>query len=274
MNDFQLAVAALNPIALRLGPLQVHWYGVIIASGVILALILSVAEGKRVGLKSDYFYDYILWALPVALISARSYYVIFEWPYYSRHPSEIIAIWDGGIAIYGSLIGALIVLLVFCRYYQISPWQMLDVVAPTVILAQGIGRWGNFMNQEAFGHVTSKAFLTGLHLPNFIVNQMYIHGAYRVPTYLYESVWDVLGFIVLVALRHKTHLFKRGEVFLAYVMWYSAGRFFIEGMRTDSLMIGNTIRVSQLLSLVLFFGSIIIIIFRRRKTTLPWYYSK
>lgn len=264
-------VAALNPIALRLGPIEIHWYGVIIACAVLVALTLSVREGQRRGIDPDHFYDYILWALPIAIISARAYYVIFEWPYYSQHTSEIIAVWDGGIAIYGSLIGAFAVMYFFCRYNHISMWTMLDVVAPTVILAQAMGRWGNFMNQEAFGKITSKAFLMSLHLPNLIINQMYIGGHYRIPTFLYESCWDLLGFIVIMLIRHRKHLFKRGEIFLTYLIWYSAGRFFIEGMRTDSLMIGNTLRVSQLLSVVLFVGAIIIWGVRRKTRSHPWY---
>lgn len=270
MQVWQFLGTAINPIALKLGPIQIHWYGVIIASAVIMALVLSVREGQRVGIDSDSFYDYILWALPVAIIFARAYYVIFEWGYYSQHPAEIIAVWDGGIAIYGSLIGAFLVMWLFCRSRFISIWTMLDVVAPTVILAQTIGRWGNFMNQEAFGKITSLTFLQGLHLPTFIINQMYINGAYRTPTFLYESCWDLLGFLILFGLRHRHHLFRQGEIFLSYLIWYSAGRFFIEGMRTDSLMIGNTIRVSQVLSVILFVGAIILIIIRRQRKY-PWY---
>ena len=148
---------------------------------------------------------------------------------------------------------------------------MLDVIAPTVILAQGIGRWGNFMNQEAFGVVTTRAALLAQHIPHWIVNQMDIGGQYRVPTFLYESLWDLLGFVLLISLRHRHHLFRRGEVFLAYVMWYSFGRFFIEGMRTDSLMIGSVIRVSQLLSLVFFIGALVILLVRRHRGNVPWY---
>lgn len=262
-------LAALNPIAMHLGPIQVHWYGVIIATGVILAVLLAVREGRRRGINPDDIYDMILWALPAALIAARLYYVVFQWPYYSQHPGEIIAIWDGGIAIYGSLIGAGLVVYFFCRSRFIPVWLMLDVAAPTVILGQAIGRWGNFMNQEAFGRVTSLSFLQGLHLPDFIVNQMLINGAYRQPTFLYESTWDLLGFVVLMSLRHYPQLFKQGEVFLGYVMWYSLGRFFIEGMRTDSLMLGGTIRVSQLLSVILFVGAIAIWWYRRRQSTPP-----
>jgi len=149
---------------------------------------------------------------------------------------------------------------------------MLDVAAPTVILGQAIGRWGNFMNQEAFGRITSLSFLQGLHLPHWIIEQMFINGAYRQPTYLYESTWDLMGFVVLMSLRHYPQLFKQGEVFLSYVMWYSLGRFFIEGMRTDSLMLLGTIRVSQLLSVVLFVGALIIWVYRRRQAEPPTAY--
>ncbi|PWF99431.1 prolipoprotein diacylglyceryl transferase [Levilactobacillus bambusae] len=255
---------ALNPIAFNLGPIQVHWYGIIIACGVVLAVLLATREGQRRGINPDDIYDMILWALPVALISARLYYVIFEWAYYQHHLDQIIAIWDGGIAIYGSLIGAGIVVWLFCRSRFIPVWLMLDVAAPTVILGQAIGRWGNFMNQEAFGRVTSLAFLEGLHLPHWIIQQMFITGYYRQPTFLYESTWDFMGFIVLMSLRHYPGLFKQGEVFLSYVIWYSFGRFFIEGMRTDSLMLFGGIRISQLLSLLLFVTAIGVMFYRRR----------
>lgn len=263
---------ALNPIAVHLGTIQIHWYGVIIACGVILALIVAVREGRRQEIPEDDFYDYLLWALPIAIICARIYYVTFQWPYYSQHPDEIIAIWDGGIAIYGAIIGGFVVMYFFCRTHQISLWTMLDVVSPAVIMAQGIGRWGNFMNQEAFGKITTKAALQAQHLPQWIIHQMYIQGAYRVPTFFYESMWDLIGFCLLVVLRRQSHLFKHGEVFLSYVMWYAAGRFVIEGMRTDSLMLGS-IRISQLLSAILFGGAIIVLVWRRRHfgTELHWY---
>lgn len=262
---------ALNPIAWQGGPFTIHWYGVIIATGVILALWLSVREGKRQGIAEDVFYDYLLWALPVAIICARIYYVAFQWPYYRLHPGEIIAIWDGGIAIYGAIIGGFISLLIFCHSRQLPVWTMLDVIAPTVILAQAIGRWGNFMNQEAFGAITSKANLLAQHIPQWIIAQMHIQGAYRVPTFLYESLWDFVGFLLLISLRHRQHLFKEGEVFFSYLIWYSMGRFVIEGMRTDSLMWGP-IRVSQLLSVILFIGSVALVLWRRhRYPKLMWY---
>lgn len=263
---------ALNPIAFNLGPVAVHWYGIFIASAVLIAVFLSVKEGRKRGIDPDNIYDMILWALPVAIICARIYYVVFQWPYYSQHLNEIIKIWDGGIAIYGALIGAAVVVYLYCRSKLISVWAMLDVIAPTVIMGQGIGRWGNFMNQEAFGNITSLAFLKSLHLPSFIINQMYIQGFYRQPTFLYESLWDLLGFVLLMNLRHINKFFKRGEVVLSYIIWYSFGRFFVEGMRTDSLMLFGGIRVSQMLSIVLFVGAIALMIYRRKKEAdLPYY---
>ena len=266
---------ALNPIAFQFGSLQVHWYGVIIACGVLLALWLSIHEGKRQGISEDQFYDYLLWALPVAIICARIYYVTFQWSYYRLHPGEIIAIWDGGIAIYGAIIGGFVVLLLFCRSRSLNAWTMLDIIAPTVILAQAMGRWGNFFNQEAFGRITTHAALLAQHLPAWLIRQMYIQGAYRVPTFLYESSWDLLGFVLLMALRHRHHLFKQGEVFLAYVAWYAAGRFVVEGMRTDSLMLGP-IRVSQLLSVLFFIAVLAIWIGRRLRQgqRLAWYVNQ
>ena len=271
MRGMEAVLAKIDPIAFELGPIPVHWYGIIIASAMVLAVFLAVNEGQKRGIKEDTIYDLLLWGLPLALICARLYYVIFQWKYYRVYPSEIYRIWDGGIAIYGGLIGAFVVVLVLCKRQEISAWLMLDVVAPTVILAQGIGRWGNFVNQEAHGRATSRFFLQSLHLPEWIINQMRINGVYYQPTFLYESVWDILGFILLVSLRHRLHLFKQGEIFLAYLIWYALGRFFIEGMRTDSLMLG-ALRVSQWLSLLLFIGAIIVGVWRRRNDpALAWY---
>lgn len=263
---------ALNPVAFSLGSLHVRWYGIIITFGVILAVYLSMREARRRQIDPDDIIDLLFWMLPISLVGARLYYVIFEWGYYSQHPGDIIKIWNGGIAIYGGLIAAVIVLLIFCAKREIPAWLLLDVLAPTVILAQAIGRWGNFMNQEAFGAKTTLAFLRSLHLPHFIVQQMLIDGAYRQPTFLYESIWSLLGFILLVSLRHRPHLFKQGEVFLSYVIWYAFGRMFIEGMRTDSLYLFGQIRVSQLLSAILVVGGILWMWLRRHnEPQLKWY---
>ncbi|EAE0906464.1 prolipoprotein diacylglyceryl transferase [Listeria monocytogenes] len=261
-------VQPLDPVAIQIGSISVKWYGVIIASAVVIALLLALSEANKRKMDKEIIVDLLIWAIPISIISARIYYVIFEWDFYKNNLGEIVKIWHGGIAIYGALIGAVLTAIIFSRIKKISFWQLADVVAPSLIIAQAIGRWGNFMNQEAHGAETTRSFLESLHLPDFIINQMYIDGAYYQPTFLYESLWNVLGFIVLLIIR-RTKI-RRGELFLGYVIWYSFGRFFIEGMRTDSLMWGN-FRVSQVLSLLLIVLSIGIIIYRRMKMNPPYY---
>ncbi|HEL9004435.1 TPA: prolipoprotein diacylglyceryl transferase [Listeria monocytogenes] len=261
-------VQPLDSVAIQIGSISVKWYGVIIASAVVIALLLALSEANKRKMDKEIIVDLLIWAIPISIISARIYYVIFEWDFYKNNLGEIVKIWHGGIAIYGALIGAVLTAIIFSRIKKISFWQLADVVAPSLIIAQAIGRWGNFMNQEAHGAETTRSFLESLHLPDFIINQMYIDGAYYQPTFLYESLWNVLGFVILLIIR-RTKI-RRGELFLGYVIWYSFGRFFIEGMRTDSLMWGD-FRVSQALSLLLIVLSIGIIIYRRLKMNPPYY---
>jgi phosphatidylglycerol:prolipoprotein diacylglycerol transferase len=256
-------IQPIDPIALSLGPIQVHWYGVIIGVGIALALYLAMREGERRGLHKDIFPDLMLWAIPIAILSARIYYVAFEWEYYSQNPGDIIKIWNGGIAIHGALIGSVITGIVFSKKRNISFWKLADIAAPSIIIGQAIGRWGNFINQEAHGGEVTRSFLEGLFLPDFIVNQMYINGAYYHPTYLYESIWNLLGFILLLALRRVN--LRQGEIFLSYVIWYSIGRFFIEGMRTDSLMLTESLRIAQTISIGLIVLAAGLIVYRRVK---------
>ena len=261
----------INPIAFHLGNLSVKWYGVIMAVAIVLATWMSISEGKKRQIESDDFIDLLLWAVPLGYVGARIYYVIFERGYYSQHPDQIIAIWNGGIAIYGGLIAGLIVLLVFCYKRMLPPFLMLDVISPGIMAAQILGRWGNFINQEAHGGPTTLHFLESLHLPEFIIQQMKINGVYYQPTFLYESFFNLIGLIIILSLRHKKHFFKQGEVFMSYLMWYSVVRFFVEGLRTDSLYIFGVIRVSQLLSLILFIGVLFLFIYRRVKVKPKWY---
>jgi phosphatidylglycerol---prolipoprotein diacylglyceryl transferase len=256
-------IQPMDPIAIALGPFQVHWYGVIIGLAIILALYIAVKETEKRGLDKDLFMDLMLWAIPIAILSARLYYVLFEWGYYSQNPGEIIAIWNGGLAIHGALIGGVITAIVFTKKRQVSFWQLVDIAAPSIILGQAIGRWGNFINQEAHGGEVTRAFLENLQLPEWIINQMYINGAYYHPTFLYESIWNLVGFILLMLLR-KVNL-RRGEMFLTYVIWYSVGRFFIEGMRTDSLMLTESLRMAQTISAVLIIAAVVVLLYRRAK---------
>jgi len=255
----------LSKIALEIGPLSIRWYGVILGTAALVGLLLAIREGKRRGIHPDLFLDLILFAVPVAIICARAYYVIFEWGYYKEHPEEIVQVWRGGLAIHGALIGSVLTGWLFARYKKISFWGLADIAAPSIIMGQAIGRWGNFINQEAHGGEVSRSFLESLHLPDWLINQMYIDGSYYHPTFLYESLWNLLGFIILLAMRRLNP--RRGELFIFYVIWYSIGRFFIEGMRTDSLMLTDSIRIAQLIGVVLVV-LMLAIFFYRRKTGL------
>ncbi|MDB1736351.1 prolipoprotein diacylglyceryl transferase [Enterococcus avium] len=259
-------VAQINRVAFELFGLQIYWYAIIIVSGIALALWMSNREAVRVGLKEDDMMNFILWALPIAIIGARLYYILFDLEPYLADPIQIFNTRSGGLAIYGGLIAAVIVLIVYTRHNFIDPWLFLDVVAPGVMLGQAMGRWGNFTNHEAYGGETTRQFLESLHLPQFIINNMYIDGAFRQPTFFYESMWSLLGLILILIIRKKVAV-KRGELFLGYVTWYSFGRFFVEGMRTDSLYFFGGLRVSQVLSLVLFVGGIALLYYRRKKRT-------
>ncbi|HDJ5805771.1 TPA: prolipoprotein diacylglyceryl transferase [Staphylococcus aureus] len=258
----------IDPVAFNLGPLSVRWYGIIIAVGILLGYFVAQRALVKAGLHKDTLVDIIFYSALFGFIAARIYFVIFQWPYYVENPSEIIKIWHGGIAIHGGLIGGFIAGVIVCKVKNLNPFQIGDIVAPSIILAQGIGRWGNFMNHEAHGGPVSRAFLEQLHLPNFIIENMYINGQYYHPTFLYESIWDVAGFIILVNIRK--HL-KLGETFFLYLTWYSIGRFFIERLRTDSLMLTSNIRVAQLVSILLILISISLTVYRRIKYNPPLY---
>ena len=256
----------INPVIIQLGPFSIRWYALLIMSGVILAVYLAMREAKKKRIIPDDILDFILIAFPIAIVGARLYYVVFDWSNYSQNLSEIFAIWHGGLAVYGGLISGALVLLVFSYYRAINPIDFLDIAAPGVMIAQAIGRWGNFVNQEAYG----KAVEQLKYLPNVIRNQMYIDGSYRIPTFLYESVWNVVGFIIIMVLRRKPRFLKQGEIFSFYLVWYGCGRFVIEGMRTDSLMFFG-LRVSQWLSIILVLTGLIFVFWRRKQKDVPYY---
>jgi phosphatidylglycerol---prolipoprotein diacylglyceryl transferase len=289
-----MGTSLINPIAFSIGPLQVHWYGLILGLGALMGLLLIIREGRRYGIPQEFFMDLLLFGVPSAIIAARIYYVAFRWPDYRDHWVDVFKIWNGGIAIYGALIGAIICAVIYTRYKGYNFWRIADICGPGLLIGQAIGRWGNFVNQEAYGGPTDEAFLrNNLHLPDFIVNQMNVNGVYHHPTFLYESVWNLVGILVLMFFRRR-HFVRAGEIFMGYFIWYGIGRFFIEALRTDSLTFdgpawlaslvnslwspmtlfgfqqgaiepgyGN-IRVSQLLSLVLIIVAIIFIIVRRK----------
>ncbi|MCY1568701.1 prolipoprotein diacylglyceryl transferase [Staphylococcus pettenkoferi] len=257
-----LTLNYIDPVAFQLGPIAVRWYGIIIACGILLGYFIAQRTLQRVGFDKDVLVDILFWSAIIGFIVARIYFVIFQFPYYAQHPAEIPKIWHGGIAIHGGIIGGFITGIFICKRKNINPFQMGDIAAPSMILAQGIGRWGNFMNHEAHGGPVSRSFLEHLHIPDFIIDNMYINGVYYHPTFLYESIWDVLGFIILLSLRKHLRI---GDTFALYLIWYSIGRFFVEGLRTDSLMLTSHIRIAQLMSIVLMVVGIVIIIIRHVK---------
>ena len=256
----------MDPVAITLGPLEIRWYAVFILLGLMLGVYLAVKEAPRKKILQDDILDFILIAFPLSIIGARIYYVAFSWSDYKDNILSVFAIWNGGIAIYGGLITGAIILYFFTQYRFIKTLDFLDVVAPSVMLAQAIGRWGNFFNQEAYG----KAVDSLNYLPGFIRDQMYIDGAYRQPTFLFESLWNLLGFVVICILRRRPKLLKQGEITAFYLIWYGCGRLLIEGLRTDSLMFLG-VRVSQWLSGILILVGIIMVVLRRRKATTPFY---
>ncbi|MBD8036537.1 prolipoprotein diacylglyceryl transferase [Solibacillus sp. A46] len=255
---------AINPVAFHLGSFPVNWYGIIIGLGIVIAYFLAQKESVRRGFDQEFIADLLIWAIPISILSARAYYVVMKWDYYSQNPGRIIEIWNGGIAIHGALIGAFITAYIFTRKRKVSFLKLADIAAPSILVGQIIGRWGNFVNQEAYGGPVSREFLEGLFIPNWIIEQMYIReeGTYVHPTFLYESLWNVVGLVILLFARKLN--WRRGEMFFFYLIWYSVGRFFIEGLRTDSLYIGDELlRSAQVVSIIGIAVGIIGIIYRR-----------
>lgn len=254
----------INRTAFHIGSLPVQWYGILIVTGIIIAYVVAQKEAVKLGFKDDLIADLLLWAIPISIISARAYYVIMRWDYYSQHPDRIIKIWEGGIAIHGALIGAFVTAYIFTRMRKISFFKLADIAAPSILIGQIIGRWGNFINQEAYGGPVSRAFLENLHLPNWLIEQMYVEASstYVHPTFLYESMWNVIGLIIVLVLRKVNPL--RGELFIFYLVWYSIGRCYIEGLRTDSLYLVGELRSAQVVSIIAIVVGMAFLIYRRK----------
>ena len=229
------------PRSISLGPLTVHFYGIIIAVGLILAVVYACRRCKQFGITEDDLLDGVLWVTPFAILCARAYYCIFSWEQYAADPIRVLYIWEGGLAIYGGVLGAAIGVTVFCRIKNIKLPMLLDLVSLGFLIGQSIGRWGNFFNREAFGAETSSFLRMGL-MNRYTGDVTYYH-----PTFFYESVWNAAGFLLLHHLSKKRQY--DGQIALGYAAWYGLGRAFIEGLRTDSLYWGP-FRVSQLLAAV------------------------
>lgn len=271
VHSMSFLLGAIDPIAISLGPIDVRWYGVIIAFGIILAFIVAQREMVKRGLHQEFLTDLLIWAVPLAILGARLYYVFSEWDRYAGDPGRIIQVWEGGLAIHGALIASFITAYVFTRKRNVSFLKIADIAAPSLLIGQTIGRWGNFMNQEAHGGPVSRSFLESLFLPDWIINQMKIDGIYYHPTFLYESLWNFTGVIILILLRRVNLV--RGEMLMFYIIWYSFGRFFIESMRTDSLYLFGELRTAQVVSVIGIVVAIVVIVYRRVKTKDPVRYQ-
>ncbi|HLO52579.1 MAG TPA: prolipoprotein diacylglyceryl transferase [Kamptonema sp.] len=242
-----------GPIVFRLGPLAIRWYGLLIASAVLIGVSLSQYLAERRRINPEAIGDLAIWLVVGAIPCARAYYVLFQWQEYAQNPGDIIAIWKGGIAIHGAILGGLAAALIFAKIQRISFWQLADLVAPSLILGQAMGRWGNFFNSEAFGGPTDLPWK--LYIPpenRRALPPEYRQFEYFHPTFLYESIWDLMVFGLLLTLFFRDLQGKRrlkiGTLFLVYMAAYSTGRIWIEGLRTDSLMLGP-LRIAQVVSL-------------------------
>ena len=248
-----LGITMNPPSSFTIGPLTIHLYGVIIAAGLMLAVLYACRRSREFGIKEDDVIDGVLWVPPFAIICARLYYCLFSWDSYADDPISILYIWNGGLAIYGGVIGAAIGVIVFCKIKKIKIPALLDLVALGFLIGQAMGRWGNFFNREAFGCRTDSFFRMGL-LNSITGTVSYFH-----PTFLYESGWNVLGFVMLhFASKHRQY---DGQIALGYAAWYGLGRTFIEGLRTDSLYLG-VFRVSQLLAAVTCFAALVVLVWQ------------
>lgn len=252
----------MNPVAFQIGNFEIRWYGILIAIGVIVAILLANYNCKKKNVNFDIVLDCFFISFPTAIIGARTYYVIFEFENYKNNLIDIFNIRKGGLAIHGGLIGAFIAVYIFFKIKKLNMLKYLDVVAPSIILAQAIGRWGNFMNGEAHGGEVSYEFIK--RFPSFIQKGMYIDGSYYNPTFLYESIWNLIVCSILLVILNKKKNDNDGIVIASYMIFYSLGRVFIEGLRTDSLMLGS-IRVAQLISVTgMILGMIIILYIKKR----------
>ena len=238
---------------LSLGPLTIHYYGLVIAVGLMLAVLYACRRSREFGVKQDDLLDGVLWVTPFAIVCARAYYCVFSWADYADNPISVLYIWNGGLAIYGGVLGAAVGVLVFCRIKKIKIGTVLDMVALGFLIGQSIGRWGNFFNREAFGAATDSFFRMGLY------NTVTGAWEYYHPTFLYESLWNAAGFVMLHFLSKRRQY--DGQIALGYVAWYGLGRAMIEGLRVDSLYLGP-VRVSQLLAGISCAAAVCVLLFQ------------
>lgn len=262
----------MEKVALDLGPIQIYWYSIFIFIGMLIACIVIYKESQKQGIEEEFLVNLTFNTIIIGIIGARLYYILFNLPYYINNPIEMLEIWNGGLAIHGGIIAGLLFIIYYCKKHEMNLWKILDIIVVGLIIAQAIGRWGNFFNSEAYGPITTATKLESLGIPNFIINGMYILGEYRQPTFFYESVWCIFGFFAMLIIRKYKYL-KVGQLTSFYLIWYGTIRFIIEAMRTDSLMLGP-IKVAQLVSIVFVISGIVIIIKKAKSSPKELYNMK
>ena len=238
----------MNRVMFSIGNFNIYWYSILILVSFLVGSLIAMSYTRKTKVEETFIADLIFYLVPISIIGSRIYYVIFNFNVYKNDILSIFKIWEGGLAIYGGIILSVIFIYGYCKKKEKSFIQVLDILAPSLILGQAIGRWGNFFNREAYGPITTLAFLHKLHLPNFIIENMYINGVYHQPLFLYESLWCLIGFIILLMIRKRIP--KQGTQTYFYSLWYGIGRLIIEQFRTDSLYIFNY-KISAIISIIL-----------------------
>ena len=254
----------MNPVLIKLGSFEIRWYSICILLGIVAAYLYIRSEAKKYNEPKDFMFNLTFWTVLFGLIGARFYYVIFNWQLYSHDIFAIFRFWEGGLAIHGGIIVGLITIYIYCRKKKARFSKITDIAVPGVLLAQAFGRWGNFFNSEAHGPATTLATLKSYGIiPGFVIDGMNINGIYYEPTFYYESLWCVLGFIICLIIKNAKNT-KIGDLTAFYLMWYGAGRFLIESLRTDSLMLGG-LKVAQVISFIMIIIGIVILIVNSNK---------
>ncbi len=261
----------MNRVLLDLGFIQIYWYSFFIFVALLIGGTLAIKEARKWNISEEKMINMFFFLIPISLIGARLYYVLFNWSYYSKNMLEIFEVWQGGLAIHGGIIAGSIFVILYSYAHKISIARMSDILVVSLIIGQAIGRWGNFFNQEAYGAATTLEFLNKFIPVRFIVDGMNIGGVYYHPTFLYESLWCLVGFIVLLIIRRMKYT-QIGQITGFYLIWYGVGRFFIEILRTDSLMIGP-LKAAQIMSVIMIILGIIIIVMKARRFSLTDRYN-
>lgn len=262
----------MDRVAVDLGFIQIYWYSIFIFIAMVVACFFICKEAKKREIDEEFMTNLIFNTIIISILGARAYYVIFNLGYYLGNPVEIFEIWNGGLAIHGGILAATLFMMHYCKKHNVEFLKIADIAVVGLIIGQAIGRWGNFFNSEAYGQITTYQTLIESGIPKFVVDGMYILGEYRQPTFFYESVWCFFGFLAMLIVRKISKYLKTGQLTGFYLIWYGIARFLIEGLRTDSLMLGP-IKMAQVVS-VFFIGLGIYLITKNRKKNDEQYFYR